>query len=109
MQLSRSVPTVVPGVSDLVGVGWVQSLARPGGNVTGFTNLELSIFGKLLETLKQIAPAARRFAFIYNLDNTIAAFFRHAFEAAALPLVLQPLVVPHLELAHLEQSMASMG
>jgi len=51
MQLSRSIPIVVPGVSDPVGVGWVQSLARPGGNVTGFTNLELSIFGKMLETL----------------------------------------------------------
>src|SRR5262249_16734982 len=35
---------------DPVGVGWVQSLARPGGNVTGFTNLELSVFGKVLET-----------------------------------------------------------
>jgi putative tryptophan/tyrosine transport system substrate-binding protein len=43
MQLSRSIPIVVPGVSDPVGVGWVQSLARPGGNVTGFTNLELSM------------------------------------------------------------------
>src|SRR5439155_3019399 len=53
MQLSRSIPIVVPGVSDPVGVGWVQSLARPGGNVTGFTFLELSIFGKMLETLKQ--------------------------------------------------------
>jgi putative tryptophan/tyrosine transport system substrate-binding protein len=59
MQLSRSIPIVVPGVSDPVGVGWVQSLARPGGNVTGFTNLELSMFGKELETLKRIAPPSR--------------------------------------------------
>jgi putative tryptophan/tyrosine transport system substrate-binding protein len=78
MQLSRSIPIVVPGVSDPVGVGWVQSLARPGGNITGFTALELSMFGKMLETLKQIAPAARRVAFIYNPDNTSAVFFRRA-------------------------------
>src|SRR5262249_38801116 len=68
MQLSRSIPIVVPGVSDPVGVGWVQRLARPGGNVTGFTNLELSIFGKMLETLKQIAPAARRVTWINEAD-----------------------------------------
>src|SRR5262249_55596979 len=94
MQLARAIPIVVPGVSDPAGVGWVQSLARPGGNVTGFTNLELSIFGKLLETLKQIAPAARRVAFIYNPDNPSAVFFRRAFEAAAPPLAIEPFVVP---------------
>jgi putative tryptophan/tyrosine transport system substrate-binding protein len=109
MQLSRSIPIVVPGVSDPVGVGWVQSLARPGGNVTGFTNLELSIFGKLLETLKQIAPATRRVAFIYNPDNPSAVFFRRAFEAAAPPLAIEPLVVPIHGLADIERSMASLA
>ena len=48
---------MIPGVSDPVRVGYVQSLARPGGNVTGFTSFDLSIFGKMLETLKRIAPA----------------------------------------------------
>jgi len=42
MRLSHSIPIVVPGASDPVGVGWAKSLARPGGNVTGFTSLELS-------------------------------------------------------------------
>jgi putative ABC transport system substrate-binding protein len=49
MQLSRSVPIVIPGAGDPVGIGWVKSMARPGGNVTGFTFLELSMFGKMLE------------------------------------------------------------
>jgi len=60
MQLSRSVPIVIPGSIDPVGTGWVESLARPGGNVTGFTIFELSMFGKMLDTLKQIAPATKR-------------------------------------------------
>jgi putative ABC transport system substrate-binding protein len=109
MQLSRSIPIVVPGVSDPVGVGWAQSLARPGGNVTGFTFLELSIFGKILETLKQIAPAARRVAFIYNPDNPSAVFFRRAFEAAAPPLAIESLVVPIHGLVDIERSMASLA
>jgi len=109
MQLSRSVPIVVPGVSDPVGVGWVQSLARPGGNVTGFTNLELSVFGKILETLKQIAPATRRVAFIYNPDNPSAVFFRRAFEAAAPPLAIEPLVFTIHRLADIDRSMAGLA
>jgi putative ABC transport system substrate-binding protein len=106
MQLSRSIPIVVPGVSDPVGVGWVQSLARPGGNVTGFTNLELSVFGKVLETLKQIAPTTRRVAFIYNPDNPNAVFFRRAFETAARPLAIEPLTFTIHGLADIDRSIA---
>ena len=69
MRLTRSIPMVLPGASDPVGVGWAQSLARPGGNVTGFTGFELSMLGKSLEILKQIAPAVVRVALIYNPDN----------------------------------------
>jgi putative ABC transport system substrate-binding protein len=69
MQLSRSIPIVIPGSSDPVGVGWVTNLARPGGNVTGFTLFELSILSKSLDLLKQIAPAIVRVALIYNPDN----------------------------------------
>ena len=60
LQISRTVPIVAPGASDPVGVGWATSLARPGGNLTGFTSFELSLLTKTLETLKQIAPAVVR-------------------------------------------------
>jgi putative ABC transport system substrate-binding protein len=53
-------------VPDPVGAGWVQSLARPGGNATGFTNFEYSLGGKWLEWLKQIAPAVTRVAVLRN-------------------------------------------
>jgi putative ABC transport system substrate-binding protein len=69
MQLSKTIPIVVPGASDPVGVGWVQSIARPGGNVTGFTFLELPMFGKMLEILKQIGPSTVRVVMMYNPDN----------------------------------------
>ncbi len=69
MQLTRSIPIVIPGAGDPLGVGWVTSLAHPGGNITGFTLFEVSILGKTLALLKQIAPAVARVAFFYNPDN----------------------------------------
>jgi putative tryptophan/tyrosine transport system substrate-binding protein len=62
LQVTRSVPVVFAVVSDPVGAGFVESLARPGGNATGFTLFEYSISGKWLELLKQIAPGVTRAA-----------------------------------------------
>lgn len=109
MQLSRSVPIVVPGASDPVGIGWVKSMARPGGNVTGFTFLELSMFGKMLEILKQIAPATARVAFLYNPDNPNTVYFRRAFETAIGPLAIEPIVVPVHAVADIEPSLAALA
>jgi len=61
-RISRSVPVVFANVVDPVGAGYVISLARPGGNTTGFIAFEYSIAGKWLELLKQIAPRVRRIA-----------------------------------------------
>jgi len=62
---TRSIPIVFAVVSDPVGEGFVASLARPGGNVTGFTNAEDSLTGKWLSLLKQVAPAINRLGFIF--------------------------------------------
>jgi putative ABC transport system substrate-binding protein len=62
LQATRAVPIVFPVVGDPVGAGFVESLARPGGNVTGFMNFEFSMGGKWLELLKQIAPGVTRAA-----------------------------------------------
>ena len=62
LQESRTIPIVFTLVADPVGAGYVNSLARPGGNVTGFTNFEYSIGGKWLELLKEIAPNVKRVA-----------------------------------------------
>jgi putative tryptophan/tyrosine transport system substrate-binding protein len=63
-EVSRSVPIVFVTVIDPVGGGWVASLARPGGNATGFTSYEFSMGGKLLELLKELAPGIKRVAVI---------------------------------------------
>ena len=62
LEATRDIPIVMANVPDPVGAGWVQSLARPGGNATGFTNFEYSMGGKWLEWLKQIAPGMTRAA-----------------------------------------------
>jgi putative tryptophan/tyrosine transport system substrate-binding protein len=58
--VTRTLPIVFAAVGDPVGIGLVDSLARPGGNVTGFMNFEYSLSGKWLELLKQIAPRVTR-------------------------------------------------
>jgi len=62
LQSTRTVPIVFPLASDPVAAGLVDSLARPGGNATGFLNFEYSIAAKWLEVLKQVAPAVTRAA-----------------------------------------------
>jgi putative ABC transport system substrate-binding protein len=68
---SRTIPIVFAGVTDPVGAGIVASLARPGGNATGFMNFEYGVSGKWLELLKQIAPRVTRAAVLR--DSTIMA------------------------------------
>ena len=63
-QASRTVPIVFVTTRDPVGGGWVESLARPGGNATGFTSFEFSMSGKWLELLKEIAPRLTRVAVV---------------------------------------------
>ena len=70
-QATRTIPIVMVNVADPVGAGFVQSLARPGGNATGFTNFEYSMSGKWVELLKQIAPRVTRAAVLR--DPTVAA------------------------------------
>jgi len=71
LQATRIIPIVFSNVADPVGAGFVQSLARPGGNVTGFTNFEYSMSGKWVQLLKQIAPHVSRVAVLR--DSTVAA------------------------------------
>ena len=63
-QVTRTVPIVFVTVIDPVGGGWVASLARPGGNATGFASHDFSLSGKLLELLKEVAPRVTRVAVI---------------------------------------------
>jgi putative ABC transport system substrate-binding protein len=65
-QATRTIPIVFSVVNDPLGQGFVASLARPGGNITGFTFVEFAMVGKWLEMLKEIAPSVRRVALVFN-------------------------------------------
>jgi putative ABC transport system substrate-binding protein len=108
MRLTRSIPMVLPTASDPVGVGYAKSLAHPGGNVTGFTGFELSMLGKSLEILKQIAPAIVRVALIYNPDNPNTAHYRRVSEAASAPLALEVIDVPIHTLANIDRAVTNL-
>jgi putative ABC transport system substrate-binding protein len=88
-QNTRTIPIVFTTVTDPVGSGLVESLARPGGNTTGFTNFEFSMAGKWLELLKEVAPALKNIAIIFNPDNAAMPGQLHAIALAAPALGLQ--------------------
>ena len=107
MNLTSPIPIVIPGGTDLVARGFVKSLARPGGNVTGFAVMEFSIYGKMLQTLKEIAPHLARVFMIYNPDNPAGAFATRAFEAAAGSLGVEPVIVHIHGLSDIERAVAA--
>ena len=86
MQSTRTIPIVFTWVSDSVGSRFVASLARPGGNVTGFHNFEPALGGKWLEVLKQVAPRVRRAAVVHVPEIAANVAFLHVAEAASASL-----------------------
>src|SRR5436190_1118029 len=92
---SRLIPIVFAAVADPVGSGFVASLPRPGGNLTGFINIEGATGGKWLQIIMEIAPHIRRVAAMYNPDTApYAKYFLGPFEAAARALAVEPIVTP---------------
>src|SRR5271169_5315361 len=85
--MSAGLPTVFVLVADPIRSGFVQNLARPGGNVTGFTNFESSVGGKWLELLKEAAPKLANVAILFNAKTApYADNYLHAAQAAAQSL-----------------------
>ena len=88
-QATRTLSIVFATVSDPVGAGFVDSLARPGGNTTGFMNFEYNLSGKWLELLKQIAPGVKRVAVLRNAANAAGIGQFAAIQGAASSLGLE--------------------
>jgi putative ABC transport system substrate-binding protein len=105
MELTRSIPIVTPSGSDLI--ERAGSLAHPGGNVTGFGSIELSVIGKMLQTLKEIAPNVAHVSMIYNPDNPLAALYTRAFESAAGPVGIEPITAHIHNLGDIERAVAA--
>ena len=98
-EASRTVPIVFAGIADPVAAGFVESLARPGGNATGFTVYEYSISGKWLELLKEVAPRVTRAAVLRELGIApgLAQFGAIQALAPSLGVELRPIGVRDAE------------
>jgi ABC-type uncharacterized transport system substrate-binding protein len=104
---TRIIPIVFVVVSDPIGSGFVTSLNRPGGNVTGFMNMEPTMSGKWLELLKEIAPRLTRVALLFN--PAVAPYtkpYLDPFKAAAASLGVEAVSAPVHELTHLKAVVA---
>ena len=106
LRQTRIIPIVFTVVSDPVGERFVESLARPGGNATGFTNVESSLTGKWLELLKEVAPRVKRVAFIFNPDLAPGggSYYTRLIEASAPSFAVTPTVAPVHGAADIERA-----
>ena len=95
-RMTDSVPIVFVQVSDPIGDGFVASLARPGGRITGLTNFEPTMGGKWLEILKEIAPGLVRVGLLFNPQTSPGrgSFYSRQIEAAAATFAMQPIPMP---------------
>jgi putative ABC transport system substrate-binding protein len=107
----RTIPIVFVLVDDPIGEGFIKSVSRPGGNITGFIADEASMGGKWLELLTEIAPDISRAAMIFNPDTGPGggSFFRPSFEAAARLLKVTPIVSPVHSETEIEAAIISLG
>ena len=108
-QSTRTVPIIFIASGDPVGDGLVQSLAHPGGNLTGFAVMEPSLGAKLLAMLKQVAPRVVRVAILVNPDNANHKIISALVVAAAPRMAVEVVAVPVRESAEIEAAMTQWG
>jgi putative ABC transport system substrate-binding protein len=108
---TRTIPIVFAVVSDPVGSGFVASLPRPGGNITGFTNVEAAMGGKWLELLKEVAPRLRRVAIMFNPDTAAGggSYYLGSFETAARSLAVESAQAQVRSDAEIESAITALG
>ena len=109
-QESHTVPIVFTAISDPVGSGFVESLARPGGNATGFTNFVPTMAAKWLEVLKEIAPQVQRAVLLFNPQTApyVAQYYQRPFEAAAPSFGVQATAAVVHQTGEIEAAIADM-
>ena len=106
-QQTNTIPIVFAMVGDPVGSGFVASLSRPGGNLTGFTPIENSLGGKWVELLKEIAPRVARVTMVFEPAMApFASYYLNSFKAAAGSFGLVAIVAPVDDMAALERVVA---
>jgi putative ABC transport system substrate-binding protein len=109
LQATRTVPIVFPVVGDPVGAGFVDSLARPGGNATGFTQFEYSTSGKWLELLKQTAPGVTRAAVLRDATEGSGTSQFAAIQSVAPSLNVEVNPVNMRDAGEIERAVAALA
>jgi putative tryptophan/tyrosine transport system substrate-binding protein len=108
LQQTRTIPIIFATVTDPIGSGFVASLSRPGGNVTGFTLVEPTMAAKWVELLKEIAPRVNRIAMLFNpATATYADYFLKPFKAAAASFAVEAIAAPAHDTSELESIIAA--
>jgi putative tryptophan/tyrosine transport system substrate-binding protein len=109
-QATRTIPIVLAVVNDPLDQGFVASLARPGGNITGFANIEFGMVGKWLELLKELAPGVKRVALIFNpLTAPYYPVFLRELGAAPARLAAELAAAPVRDEAEIEAAIAALA
>jgi len=107
---TRTIPIVFAWVSDPVGSGFVSSLAHPGGNITGFLNIESSVVGKWFTLMREIAPKVSRIAFMFNPQTApYALYYLDTFRSAASAFAIEAIDAPVHSIEDIEAVMAKLG
>jgi putative ABC transport system substrate-binding protein len=107
---TRAIPIVFAWVSDPVGSGFVSSLADPGGNITGFLNIESSVIGKWIALMHEIAPRVSRIGFLFNPQTApYARYYLDTFRSAASALAIGAINAPVLSNEEVEAFMTKLG
>jgi putative ABC transport system substrate-binding protein len=106
---TRTIPIVFVNVSDPVASGIVPRLDHPGGNVTGFANLEASLGGKYPELLSEIAPGLKRATIMFNPDTAPVSAYMPSFERAARSLKVELIIAPVHSEAEIEMAIIALG
>ena len=107
---TRTIPIVFAWVSDPVGSGFVSSLAHPGGNITGFLNIEASVIGKWLSLMREIAPRISRIGFLYNPQTApYARYYLDTFQSATSELAIEAIDAPVHNTEEVETVMTKLG
>ena len=103
-QATRTIPIVFVNANNPVGSGFVESIARPGGNITGLVSFEPAMGGKWLETLKEIAPDVARVALIYNPQTHTGQHFQ-SIDFASQALAVKAIRLPFSNAAEIERAL----
>ena len=109
VSVAWTMPARAQLIADPIGSGFVESLAHPGGNITGFMNADAPMAGKWLGLITEIAPNVRRVALIYNPRTSPYESFLRAFDASAKQLGLEAIPTPVLDADELEHAIAELG